>query len=722
MSDSNLPKSNEKPALPNPSPGESAGAQRDIQTPSEETSTSELRNMLDDMRAMVLAQLKDSKDSHILKMINHYTDGAYAPEYSEKHVEKPLALAELDRTPATNLTATQTPTSSEPRDPFWETHQQEMKELGGLMDRLFDLQVSQLTPTGEMKTLPTPHTTASATDALHAFPMTKMAEPASTNTGGQSDGVAHPAKLSPTPQTQMENAMSESIQPTTDNKPAISAPNDPIRQILTKLLENANQIPEQYKELGIRIRDLGIAGKDPAQLGQNIFQLKIASALGDFEYVTKGQLDLSAEQRAAAQLAQTRRLTEPAIGSDGSSAPKNGGEAKPPPETQPPVDPIRDVLTKLIANISQLPDSAKDLRKTIQALDDAAQEPIRFNQRSVQHKVAYATEDFEKATGKALDFAPAQRAEVTKLAGNAPGLENERMLDLLRSTPRIGDSKIIQDIRRTAYEIGKQANQSTPETQSQIEQLENRVRQAARAAETANEARAGDAPPKAEQAPSPGNHAANGSRNDQQRAPNAPDQRGAQNGANTQQVPGMQTAVLRGGILDTLTAVLRGNGQPNNAPWDPAPTPLGTRLQAFEAKVAARQQDEGIERVQNWARAAANAMDLRQAFDKALIDDKGFGAAYDKAATALARYGSGREKVEQIIAKRPDAANLAAKFEQLDGEIGEKASSIPSRNQGKNMLDDISTTIAEILQRAADKVRAIFRPGPTVSPSASPAA
>jgi hypothetical protein len=224
----------------------------------------------------------------------------------------------------------------------------------------------------------------------------------------------------------------------------------------------------------------------------------------------------------------------------------------------------------------------------------------------------------------------------------------------------------------------------------------------------------------------------------------------------------MQTAVLRGGILDTLTAVLRGNGQPNNAPWDPAPTPLGTRLQAFEAKVAARQQDEGIERVQNWARAAANAMDgfrntegatimnriqtaaraepggmatvlsemrqggkfgdLRQAFDKALIDDKGFGAAYDKAATALARYGSGREKVEQIIAKRPDAANLAAKFEQLDGEIGEKASSIPSRNQGKNMLDDISTTIAEILQRAADKVRAIFRPGPTVSPSASPAA
>ena len=48
-------------------------------------------------------------------------------------------------------------------------------------------------------------------------------------------------------------------------------------------------------------------------------------------------------------------------------------------------------------------------------------------------------------------------------------------------------------------------------------------------------------------------------------------------------------------------------------------------------------------------------------------------AAYDKAASALARYGQDRTAVEQIIARRPDAANLSAKFEQMDAQIGEAA-------------------------------------------------
>jgi hypothetical protein len=88
----------------------------------------------------------------------------------------------------------------------------------------------------------------------------------------------------------------------------------------------------------------------------------------------------------------------------------------------------------------------------------------------------------------------------------------------------------------------------------------------------------------------------------------------------------------------------------------------------------------------------------------------------------LVRYGQGREQVEQIIAKRPDAANLAAKFEQLDGQIGERASSTPSRNEGKNMLDDISKTIAEVIQNAAEKVRAMFTRTPGASAGPAPAA
>jgi hypothetical protein len=49
------------------------------------------------------------------------------------------------------------------------------------------------------------------------------------------------------------------------------------------------------------------------------------------------------------------------------------------------------------------------------------------------------------------------------------------------------------------------------------------------------------------------------------------------------------------------------------------------------------------------------------------------GATYDKAAAALARYGQHRVGIEEVIARRPDAANLSAKFEQMDAQIGEAA-------------------------------------------------
>jgi len=67
---------------------------------------------------------------------------------------------------------------------------------------------------------------------------------------------------------------------------------------------------------------------------------------------------------------------------------------------------------------------------------------------------------------------------------------------------------------------------------------------------------------------------------------------------------------------------------------------------------------------------------------------------------------------------------MTAKFEKLDSEIGERASSTPSRNEGKTMLDDISKTVAEIIQRATDTVRAMFapKPGASAGPSVSPAA
>ena len=65
---------------------------------------------------------------------------------------------------------------------------------------------------------------------------------------------------------------------------------------------------------------------------------------------------------------------------------------------------------------------------------------------------------------------------------------------------------------------------------------------------------------------------------------------------------------------------------------------------------------------------------------------------------------------EQIIARRPDAANLTAKFQQLDAEIGEKAESTPSRREGKSALEDISKQAVEIIQKAVEAVKAFFTP------------
>ncbi len=138
---------------------------------------------------------------------------------------------------------------------------------------------------------------------------------------------------------------------------------------------------------------------------------------------------------------------------------------------------------------------------------------------------------------------------------------------------------------------------------------------------------------------------------------------------------------------------------------------------------AARSDPEGMQGVMAGMRDGGRYQDLRQQFNGALHDEKGFAQAYDKAAEALAKYGEARVGVEQIISRRPDAANLTSKFQQLDAEIGEKAEGTPSRREGKNGLEDISKQAAEIIQKAVDGVKSFFnKAGPenTSRPSPSP--
>jgi len=140
-------------------------------------------------------------------------------------------------------------------------------------------------------------------------------------------------------------------------------------------------------------------------------------------------------------------------------------------------------------------------------------------------------------------------------------------------------------------------------------------------------------------------------------------------------------------------------------------------------RAAARAEPGGIAAVLAEMRHGGRFADLRQQFNNALETERGSAAAYDKAAAALARYGQDRVSIEQVIARRPDAANLSAKFEQMDAQIGEAAGGTPSRQDGKSMMDDLAQRAAELLQRAVDAAKSFFNrlPSAEAATRAAPA-
>ena len=438
-------------------------------------------------------------------------------------------------------------------------------------------------------------------------------------------------------------------------------------------------------------------------------------------------------------------------------------------------DPFREILDKLEKAQQAVAKYDRPLSERIEDLARQATDPLRANQRSFQHEVAYAFQDAERKAGS-LPVSPEARTEITRLAGSAPGLDNERMLTLMRSTTGIDDAEV-REIRRAGAEIGRQVNQDTPDIRSQIEVLENRVRLAERAPEANAEQTAPSTPQGAGQAATsperPG-----GSAQERPTNPERPDttqgtkaaewaEGNARAQAQAQQTSAGQPGFIRTTGLDAVMGALRGGGASTGAPWDPLPTPFGARLSAFESNLlagrdeitlrdaersgrlaldalegfrtgegatvmnriqaAARSDPGGMAAVLSEMREGGRFADLRQQFNNALTDEKGFARAYDQAASALAQYGQARTGIDQIISRRQDATNLSAKFEQLDAQMGEAAGSTPSRREGRNMLDDIAKQAAEIVQRAVDAVRSLFtrsapeagsRPGASPSPGA----
>jgi hypothetical protein len=395
-------------------------------------------------------------------------------------------------------------------------------------------------------------------------------------------------------------------------------------------------------------------------------------------------------------------------------------------------DPIRELLDALSRAAPKLESDNADLAQRAEAIVRQAAEPGRSTQPQFRHDIAYLVQDIERSAIGQLPLTVATRSEVTRLAGSAPGLENERMLALIRSAGSIEDRGLVRDIRRAGTEIGREANQNSPNVRSQIESLENRVRLTARPADAAPEAQPGDA------------------RVGTTPATAQPGQPSTDSGAQTRSAPQRQPSRS---ALDTILSGVRGPSQGTGAPWDPPLTPMADRITAFQQRMmegrdeialrnaeksgraamealdgfrngegatimnrirdAARSEPGGMAAVLSEMREGGRFADLRQQFNTALADERGVAQAYDKAASALARYGQDRTAIDQVISRRPDAANLTARFEQMDTQIGEAAGSTPSRRDGKSMIEDLARQAAELIQRAVDVVKSAFSREPS---------
>ena len=416
-------------------------------------------------------------------------------------------------------------------------------------------------------------------------------------------------------------------------------------------------------------------------------------------------------------------------------------------------DATRELLDTLALSYGRVSQIDRLTAQAIQEVVRQGSDPARHADTAFRHQLAYTVQDTEKALRTPISMPAELRIEMVDRAGSAPGLENERMLALMRSTANIADRKLVQDIRTAGTEIGSNTDQNHRTTTSNIETLENRARLTPRQPEGPT---GGEQPNRAER-PSVANVGP-----ETERGPGPAEN--SQQPTQPQQQPANVTIhrtavdVLLDGMRGAVEGI-RGTGTP---PWEPPHTPMKARFAEFEERMRGEKNMKAVTRAEQQGQAALEALqgfqnnegagimsrireaarsnpggmegvisemrpggrfaDLRTQFNNALDHDRGFSAAYEKASNALAQYGESRTAVDTIIAKSPNQG-LGARFEALDAQIGEAAGKTPSSRDGMSKLDDITKQLAEIFQRAVDGVRSMFnraagaeassRPGPS---------
>ena len=423
--------------------------------------------------------------------------------------------------------------------------------------------------------------------------------------------------------------------------------------------------------------------------------------------------------------------------------------------------PLREVVERMDRAREHIGKADPQLSDTIRILAERADRNGMMDNPTYRGRVAYALLDLEKLAGPVSNMPDALRQEMTQLATSVRGLQNDRLQDLMRKTAEIPDGGLVRDIRIIATDAAGRPSQDTAAIRERVEALENRVRLTAPTPQPAS-----SVGPQVTQSPAPLE-----AKDQQQKGPMesrvaperpTPSQNVQSLSAAAQEPPAPQNSaqVRIPGLAASILSALHRPEQQRPVSLDPTPTPMGERVTRFEQNLREGKEERTFRDAEQSGRAAVEAMqafaqgpgasvmsrirdaaksdpsgmagvmsemraggvyaDLRAQFDGAMVKEKGFAAAYDKASAAAGQYGKDRTAVDAIVAQRPDVDALTGRFQKLDAQIGEAAGSTPGRKEGKSALEDLAEKAAEVIARAVDKVRAAFSNSPRASNNPSP--
>jgi hypothetical protein len=453
-----------------------------------------------------------------------------------------------------------------------------------------------------------------------------------------------------------------------------------------------------------------------------------------------------------------------------------------PPPSHTGKDPLRELIERMDQHRHAIAANDPRLNQQIEALAMNSQNAAALTDATFRTRVAYVYQDFARLAGPAAGMSDRLRSELEHLATTAPGLTNQRIHDLLREVPKLNDPKLAGDIRRFAVEVGREGgDQNRHAVLDKIENLERKVnllgpppvppRPAAdtsppRVAEV-TQAPAAVASPKPEErvqaAKSPGEGSQPavpatmpGAPPQQAAGPSRPQEAQAPAATSSPQTPESTTGARNGGVLGRAVTMMADPRPDVRLPWDQPPTPIGERIErvvsrfsdetalnlaeksgqkAVEAlrgfaqgagagvmariNEAARSDPQGIQGVLAEMREGGRHAELRTQFNNALVQEKGVVAVYDAAVAAVKQYGTDRQAAEAVLLKRPDTGVLAGRFERLDAQIGEAASQVPARQEGKNVMEELGQRFADLVRRATEAVRTALQGEPRAAASVS---